>query len=293
MRVFVTGATGYLGGAISRCLRSRGYEVVGLARTGESARRLESIGLTAQIGTLEQPEILARASRDADGVIHAALSQSAQAGEIDAQAVAAMLEALSASGKPFVYTSGIWVMGNTNGRAATEIDPLNPTPVVAWRPAVEHEVLAATTRHIRTSVIRPAMVHGRCGGFVAGYLKSAREEGSALVVGDGENRWPFVHLNDLAELYVLMLEHAPAATLLLASAGEAVRVKDVAAAASRAAGAQGRVRFVPLEDARRSMGELADALTLDQLVDSSKARRLLGWNPTAPGVLEELETNPC
>lgn len=293
MRVFVTGATGYLGGAISRRLRTRGYEVTGLARTPESARRLESIGLTARSGSLEHPETLARAAGDADGVIHTALSWSDPSGQLDLQAVSAMLEALSASGKPFVYTSGVWVMGNTKGRAVSEDDPVNPTPLVAWRPAVEHLVLTATVRHIRTSVIRPAMVFGRSGGVVAGFMKSAREEGAVPVVGDGENRWPFVQVDDLADLYLRMLEHAPAGTLLFASAGESVRVKDVAAAASRAAGAGGRLRFVPVEEARKKMASLADALLLDQAIDAGRARRLLGWNPSSPGVLQELENASC
>lgn len=293
MRVFVTGATGYLGGAISRHLRTRGYEVAGLARTPESARRLESMGLAACLGSLEQPDALARAAKDADGVIHTALSASDQAGQLDSQAVSAMLEALSASGKPFVYTSGVWVMGTTNGRAVNEDDPVNPTPLVAWRPAVEHLVLTAIARHIRTSVIRPAMVFGRSGGVVAGFMKSAREEGAVVVVGDGENRWPFVHVDDLADLYLRLFEHAPAGTLLMASAGEPVRVKDVAAAAGRAAGAGGSVRFVPVEEARRKMASLADALLLDQAIDAGKARRLLGWNPVSQGVLQELENASC
>ncbi len=251
------------------------------------------MGLIAHRGSLEHPETLAPAVRDADGVIHLAMAWSPLAGLLDGQAVSSLLQALSASGKPFVYTSGVWVMGSTNGRTVNEEAPIDPTPIVAWRPAVEQRVLGATTLHIRTSVIRPAMVYGHCGGIPAGFTKSAREQGAARVIGDGENRWAFVHLNDLAELYARVLEHAPAGTLLMASSGESVRVKDVAAAASRAAGAEGRLRFIPLEEARQTMGSLADALVLDQSIDARKASALMGWSPSAPGILEELERGSC
>ena len=184
-------------------------------------------------------------------------------------------------------------MGDTGGRVVTEDDPVNPPALVAWRPVVEQRVIGATVHHVRASVIRPAMVYGHRGGIPCGFAKTAREEGAARVIGDGENHWGFVHLSDLAELYVRMVEHAPGGTVLLASAGDAVKVKDVAAAASRGAGAEGRVRFIPLVEARKTMGALADALTMDQAFDSARARTLLGWNPTGPGILEEMEQGAC
>jgi len=158
---------------------------------------------------------------------------------------------------------------------------------------VERRVLGAAAQQVRASVIRPAMVYGHRGGIPYGFAKTAHEEGAARVIGNGENHWGFVYLNDLAELYVRTVEHAPGGTVLLASAGEAVKVKDVAAAASRGAGAGGRVQFIPLEEARKTMGALADALAMDQAFDSARARTLLGWNPTGPSVIEELEQGAC
>jgi nucleoside-diphosphate-sugar epimerase len=165
-----------------------------------------------------------------------------------------------------------------------------PIHLVAWREAVEERVRAAADRGVRSVVIRPAIVYGRGGGMPAEWAKSARQEGAARYVGSGDNRWALVHLDDLADLYVLAIERAPAGTLLLAATGPARTVKEMAAAASRGAGAAGRTVAIPLEEARRTLGEdYANALALDQQAASSRARDLLGWRPHGPDVLEDLE----
>jgi len=130
-------------------------------------------------------------------------------------------------------------------------------------------------------------VYGRGGGLVNLFLQSAREHGAARMVGDGSNRWTCVHVNDLADLYVRALS-APAGTLLYAADGPAVTMREIAEAASRAAGADGRVEIVPVEEARKTMGLFADALALDQQISGERARRLLGWQPQGPTVLEDL-----
>jgi len=201
--------------------------------------------------------------------------------------VETLLDALAGTGKPFVFTSGVWVHGSTGDRVADEDTPLAPTPLVAWRPAVERLVREAAARGVRGSVIRPAMVYGRGGGIVAGFIASARERGATRVVGDGRNRWPWVNVNDLADLYARLLDASPG-TVVLASDGPSIPVREVAAAASRHAGAGGKVEFWPLEEARRSLGAYADALVLDQQVSSRRARETLGWKPAAPPVLAEL-----
>jgi nucleoside-diphosphate-sugar epimerase len=154
---------------------------------------------------------------------------------------------------------------------------------------VEEQVLAGARRGIRSVVIRPAIVYGRGAGIPAGSVDSARKEGAARFVGTGENRWPFVHVDDLADLYLLALERAPAGTLLIGVSGPSYPVRDVAAAASRGAGAGGRTVGVPVEEARKSMGPYADALVLDQQASGNRARELLGWKPTRPSVLEDIE----
>ena len=179
------------------------------------------------------------------------------------------------------------MLGNTGDRVADEDTPLAPTPLVAWRPANEQLVLEAARHGVQGVVLRPAMVYGHGGGLVDSFVQSAREHGAARVIGNGENRWTFVHVDDLAALYAQALR-AAAGTLLFAAHGPAIRVRDVAEAASRAAGAGGRVETVPIEEARRTMGQFADALALDQQISGERAQRVLGWQPQAPSVLEEL-----
>lgn len=288
MRVFLTGATGYIGSAVAEALRNAGYAVVGLARSEDLVRALAARGLGAHRGDLRDPASLAGGARSADAVIHAAMVADADAGEVDRAAIEAILRELSQFNRPFVYTSGCWVLGNTGDRIADEDTPLDPTPVVAWRPAVEQLVLTAARHGVQGVVLRPAMVYGRGGGLVQSFVESARAQGAARMIGDGNNRWTFVHADDLADLYVRVLGAAAGGTLLFAAHGPAVRVREVAEAASRAAGAGGKVDAVPIEVARQTMGPVADALALDQQISGERAKRLLGWRPHRPGVLEEI-----
>src|SRR5689334_11029463 len=242
MRVFLTGATGYIGSVVAEQLRAAGHEVSGLARTDAAAARLGSQGITAVRGDFSQPATVGSAARGADAVISLATTYDPS---IDGPAIDAILDALTGSNKPFIYTSGIWSHGDTGGQVVDETSPAKPAPLVAWRQNVEDRVLAAARRGIRSVVIRPAIVYGRGGGIPAQFVESARKEGATQFVGTGENRWPFVHVEDLADLYLLALEKAPAGTLLLGVSGPAYTVREVAAAASRGAGANGRVRALP------------------------------------------------
>jgi nucleoside-diphosphate-sugar epimerase len=209
---------------------------------------------------------------------------------VDATVVRAILEALEGTGKPFVYTSGVWVLGSTGGIVADESTPLNPTPLVALRPAIEEEVLGYKGRGVRTIVIRPALVYGRGGSIPRMIAQSARETGAARYVGDGQNRWPFVDVDDLAQLYVLALEKAAPGSLYNAANGPSYRVREVAEAASIGAGAKGKTQAWPLDEARKTLHAFADALVLDQQVSGEKAKKELGWSPHAPPVLDDLKT---
>ncbi|HLM67423.1 MAG TPA: NAD-dependent epimerase/dehydratase family protein, partial [Longimicrobium sp.] len=236
MRVFVTGATGYVGSAVVDALRAAGHDVVGLARSDEAARRLEAAGCTVLRGSLADTDVLARGARDADAAIHAGATGAADQAEVDTAAVHAMLDALAGSGKPFVYTSGIWVLGPTGGAVADEDAPANAAAIVAWRAGIERTVADAAARGIRSVVLRPGVVYGRGGGTPGGFVASGRKKGVVRYVGDGAQRWPMVHVDDLAELYVLALA-APAGTVLNA-AGPSLPAREVAEAAARAAGAR-------------------------------------------------------
>ncbi len=289
MRVFLTGATGYIGSAVADALRAAGHAVTGLARSDDAVSKLQARGAVALRGDLKEPESFSKAACEMDAVIHTASTNDGSAPHADRAAVEAITQALEGTNKPFIYTSGIWVYGDTGERVADEQSPLNPTPLVAWRPANEQLVLESAERGVRAVVIRPAIVYGRGVGIPAELVQSAREKGTARFVGTGENRWPQVHVDDLANLYVRALEHAPAGTILNATSGPSVRVSEVAEAASRAGGAEGRTESWPIEEARKSLGPYADALILDQQVSSEKAVELLGWKPESPSMLEDLE----
>ena len=286
MRVFLTGATGYIGTAVAERLRAAGHTLSGLARSDASAQRLAAADIRPIRGDFSNPGSVSAAAAAADGVISLATTYDPA---VDGPAIDAILEALAGSDKPFVYTSGIWSHGDTGDAVADETTPPKPPALVQWRQAVEDRVRQGARRGIRTVVIRPAIVYGRGGGIPAGFVDSARKEGSARYVGTGKNRWPFVHVDDLAELYLLALERAPAGTLLLGVSGPSHPVEEVAAAASRGAGAGGRTTAWPLEEARKSLGAYADALVLDQQASGRRAQETLGWQPTRPDVLEDIE----
>ncbi|HEX6042380.1 NAD-dependent epimerase/dehydratase family protein [Longimicrobium sp.] len=283
MRVFVTGATGYVGTSVVQALRAAGHDVTGLARSDDAAAKLEAGGCAVLRGALTDAGGLAEGARGADAVIHAGATGGADQAEVDTAAVDTMLDALAGSGKPFVYTSGVWVLGATGDDVADEDAPLRPAALVAWRAEVERTVTDAAARGIRTVVLRPGVVYGRGGGTPGTWIAAGRKKGVVRYVGDGSQRWPFVHVDDLAELYVLALG-APAGTVLNA-AGPSLAVHAAAQAAADATGA--RAEAWPLEDARARLGAYADALALDQRIGAERARAL-GWRPSRPSVLEEL-----
>ena len=286
MRIFLTGASGYIGTAVAERLRAAGHQLTGLARSDAAAAKLKSAGIQPLRGDFSDPKSVGSAARAADGAISLATTYDPS---IDGPAIDAILDALAGSNKPFIYTSGIWSHGDTAGKVVDETSPPNPAALVAWRQKVEDRVLEGAKRGIRSVVIRPAMVYGRGGGILAGFVESARKEGAARYVGTGKNRWALVHVDDLADLYLLALEKAPPGTLLLGVSGPSRPVSEIAAAASRGAGAGGRTVATPLEEARKKLGAYADALVLDQQASGRRAQEVLGWKPRQPDVLEDIE----
>lgn len=290
MEVFLTGATGYIGSAVADALQKAGHKVSGLARNAEKAKLLEALGVRAVMGDLLQPEGIAAAAGAADGVIHTANTNDANGARVDAAVVRAILKTLEGSRKVFIYTSGVWVLGSTGNNVADENATVNPTPLVAFRPSLEQEVLGGKNHGVRSIVIRPAVVYGRGKGMPTAFTQSARETGAARYVGDGQSLWAFVDVDDLAQLYVLALEKAPAGSLYNAAHGPSYRVREIAEAASLSAGAGGKTQAIPLDEARKTMGAFADALVLDQQVSGEKAEKELGWTPRAASVLLDLKT---
>jgi nucleoside-diphosphate-sugar epimerase len=286
MQVLVTGATGYIGSAVTEALQKSGHDVAGLARSAAAVTRLEERGIRPVPGSLENARLVGEAALGFDGIIHTAFSRDPDAPLKDAALVDAVLKKIAGSGKAFIYTSGVWVLGNTGEHAADEQAPLHPPPLVAWRPAIEQQVLKAGEQNVRGIVIRPAMAYGRRGGIPAMFVGSARETGVSRYLESGQNHWTLVHVDDLADLYVRALESAPAGTLLLGASGSPVTLRELAEGASRAAGLDGHALPWDIEDARGVLGAVADALLLDQRVSGKHAEELLGWRPSAPPILE-------
>jgi nucleoside-diphosphate-sugar epimerase len=297
MELFITGGTGFIGQAVARKAISLGHQVMALVRQDNSAgaSALARLGVKLHSGDLREPQSFAATAGAADGVVHMASTNDASAAAVDEAAAEAMLSRLH-PGAAFVYTSGTWVYGNTEGEPATEASALNPTPLVAWRPAVEQRVLAlAASRSIAAVILRPAMVHGYGGGVFGMLAGMVRQTGSVRIVGDGRNHWPAVHVDDLATAYLSAVERAASGDArvtgqifnVVTEDAVAVAVAEIGAAIRASVGAD-RVEFWPLDDARKSLGPFADALALDQTVSGQHARRVLAWEPHGPGLIADL-----
>lgn len=288
MRVLVTGATGYIGAVVCEYLRKAGHQAVGLARGEEKARWLETQGYLVVRGALQDAARLRAAAEAADAVIHAAMEWGPGAGATDRAAIATLLEALAGSRRPLIYTSGVWVMGNTRGQLKGEVSALAPPALVAWRPAVEELVLEARERGVKGVVLRPGMVFGRGGGALAGFFRDARTLGVVRVAGDGENHWSNVHVDDLAELYVRAVTEPAPGELFIACGGMPQPVGKIARAVARACGPDISVAPIPLEAARAEMGPIADCLAMDCKAGSTKAARYFGWTVRRPSIFDEI-----
>lgn len=291
MQVFLTGATGIIGSAVLDAMIKGGHRVTALARDPEKAERLSALGATVVIGELGTPKTYANAVMPADAIVHAALDASPRGIATEKLGLETMLaaqtQASQADGKSrtFIYTSGVWVLGQSF-KAAEEDAPLNPPPHAEWRPAHEEMVLSAFSAALRTVVVRPGIVYGGGRGIVAELIKDALN-GLIRVVGPGKNRWPCVYDHDLAELYLRILDSPTAAGIIHATDEADEKVMDIVEAIAAHVPQRPDIRNVPMTEARKKLGTYADALALDQKVRSPKARAL-GWEPTQTGVINSV-----
>jgi nucleoside-diphosphate-sugar epimerase len=281
MHIFLTGGTGYVGAAVLDALVRAGHRVDALVRNSERAARVQARGARAVIGDLSEPPTYAESAALADGAIHTAFEYSPRGAAIDGTAVDALLRPVAGRDRFFIYTSGIWVLGNQQA-AADEAAALDPPPIVSWRPAHEQRVLAAAASGLRTAVVRPGIVYGASRGFVCDLLKDAAN-GLVRVIGPGNNHWPLVYDRDLGELYLRLATTAAASGIFHANDEGDERVNDIVAAIAGHVPVKPSVRRIPLPEARKKLGPVADALALDQVVRSPRARAI-GWNPSLHSV---------
>jgi nucleoside-diphosphate-sugar epimerase len=282
MRIFVTGGSGYVGSAVVDELVRAGHAVTGLARSPAAAERLEELGARPVEGELGHPHAWAPAAAGSDAVVH--LAQDGGAADrraADRAVLHALVRAAGPALRTFVYTSNAFILGDQGPGLLGEDDALPGEPSWgAWRLDAERDVLAAATPSLATAVIRPGQVYGGDGGTLPLIWESAADQGAAMQVGDGANRWSMVERGDLARLYRRVVETA-ARGVFHGVDGAPLTVAELTRLASQAAGADGRTQVVPLDDARRDWGGFADMLALDVGVVPVRARAL-GWEPAWP-----------
>jgi nucleoside-diphosphate-sugar epimerase len=301
MRIFVTGASGWIGSAVVPELIDSGHQVIGLARSDASAAALTAAGAEVRRGTLDDLDSLRDAAAASDGVIHLAFMHDIaftggfeRAAEADRLAVEAVGDVLAGSDRPLVIASG--TLGLALGQVGTERDghgansavaALGGGPRTRWETA--ELVLALPSRNVRSSVLRlPPTNHGEGDqGFMATLVGIAHDKGISAYIGDGSNRWPAVHRLDSAHLFRLALEGAPAGSTLHAVADEGVPIRDIAEVIGRHLSLP--VVSIAPEDAAGHFSWMAGFLALDSPASSALTRELLGWEPTHPGLIDDLD----
>jgi nucleoside-diphosphate-sugar epimerase len=292
MRVFLTGASGFIGSAILADLLAAGHQVVGLVRSDAGAELVAAAGGEPYRGDLQDLDGLREAAAASDGVIHTAFvhdfTNIAASGPIDLAAVETIGAALAGSDRPFVMTTGTGLLAP--GRVATERDVSELEGAASHRAPSEHAALALAEQGVRSSVVRPApTVHGEGDhGFVPLIIEGARRTGVAPYIGDGTNRWPAVHRLDAARLYRLALESAPAGSVLHAIGEEGIAMRLLAEVIGRKLGLP--AASVTVEEAAEGMPPfLAAFISFDIPASSAITQELLAWRPEHPGLLEDLE----
>jgi nucleoside-diphosphate-sugar epimerase len=294
MNVFVTGATGYIGGSVAAHLAAAGHRVSGLVRSPAKADAVRALGIRPVLGTLDDKDALAQAAQSADVVINAASAD-------HKGAAVALLGALAGSDKLFIQTSGSSIVGTrARGHRSDAIfdedTPIKPSPARAARVALNELILSYRDRGTRPVIICPSLIYGRGHGVepnsmqVPLLMDLARKRGCAAHAGPGENIWSNVHIDDLVVLYALALEKAPAGAFYFAENGEN-SMREVCEAINRALRFEGSPSAMSMEEAAAEWGEgvAEDTMGSNSRVRAVRARRELGWQPTARGLIEDIE----
>lgn len=290
MRVFVTGASGLVGGAVARQLRAAGHAVTALARSDASAAALNGEGFEVWRGDIENPEGLTPALAAAEGVVHAAVGMGNGVGPADEKALDLMIEALAGRNAPLILTSGIAVFSGAPGSYYEEeiaLDEAAPAQLPLLR--LEERAIRSAGRGVRAIVLRPSSVfgHGRIGSVTRRQIDFAERIGAGAYVGEGLVPYTAVHVDDLAAAYAAALERAPASSCYNII-GQTLTTRDLALAISHAVGVPGRTVSLTPAEARETFGQMAELMIKRPIVSGARAVLELGWTPQAPGLAYEL-----
>lgn len=291
MRVFVTGATGFIGTALTQELLAAGHQVLGLTRSEEGAAALAAAGAEPHRGSIEDLDSLRSGAAQADGVIHLAFnhdfSNFAENCENDRRAIGALTAALAGSDRPLIVTSGTAIAIGEGGEPVTEDSPTIPSADVP-RAASEEAAFAAAAAGLNVSVVRLPQVHDtRRQGLITYAIAMAQEKGVSAYIGEGGHRWPAAHVGDVARLYRLALEKAERGAIYHAVAEEGVTMRAVAEVLGRRLGLP--VASIAPEEAPAHFGWLAMFASRDLAASGTRTQQRLGWQPTGPGMIADLE----
>ena len=293
-KVFITGATGYIGGSVAALLLKKGYTVSALVRKQADAEKLSASGIIPVLGTIHDMPVLRKATSEAEAIIHTADAD-------DVYSVITFLEELKGTGKTFIFTSGSSLVGdNAKGESSnfvfSEDIPVQPRLEKLHRVAINDHILAAAKDNIRTIVLVPTMIYGTGTGIkphsiqIPMLIEISKEKQAGVYIEKGENKWSNIHIEDLAELYVLALENASAGSYYYTENGTA-SLKDIAISISKLLGFEGKTESINLDSAIEIWGPDAAAFGFasNSLVNSDKARTLLGWKPKHNSILSDIE----
>jgi nucleoside-diphosphate-sugar epimerase len=291
MRVFVTGATGFIGSATIEELIAAGHQVIGLCRSDDKAAALAAAGAEVYRGSLENLDGVRDGVARSDGVIHLAFnhdfSKFAANCEDDRRVIAALGAMLRGSGRPLVVTSGTGMTNTAPGQVAVEDGPTISATVIP-RAASEEAANAALAEGVNVTVMRLPQVHDTIKqGLVTSLIAIARDKGVCAYVADGQNRWPAAHVLDVARFYRLAIEKAQSGAKFHAVAEEGVRMRDIAEAIGRRLNLP--VKSIEAKDAPDYFGWMAMFATHDMPASSAQTRQVLGWQPSGPGMIADLE----
>ena len=290
MKVFVTGATGYVGGAIVKNLTGAGHTVVGMARSDQSAAKLQALGLEVHRGELADPESMAKGAELTDAVIHTAFPQMGLGTNFEEKqktmivAVATMVDSFKGTDKTFILTSGAGGYGDTG---TTQIDESMPIVALTHAPN-EQTVMGAAADGVRTIIMRLMIVYGYgASNTIMAWINQSRQMGGGVYIGEGDSVMSSIYIDDLAELYRLALTKSDPGEAYNAADGSILETKVVAKAISHAAGLGGKTVSIPLDEVEKA-GFIGRLIGTSKVVSIEKAKRVLSWNPTGPSLLDEL-----